>query len=384
MTTASEVMRLGTALDAVLAATPEWEGDGLLTCVRVHDVTPDIRSFVFACPGRRFRFEPGQYVTVALPELPGVSRCYTITSPPTRPDTIAITVKRGPRGEFSPVLHDRVRPGTQVWMGGPFGTFSMRHHPAERHLFVSAGSGITPVLSMLRTMHDLARGADVAFVHFARTPADIPFAEELAAIAAADAGVRLTFVVEDHRQSGPAGPRSPWHALRGLVSAGLLGAAVPDAADREAFVCGPGPFMTAAHEALRTLGLPDERYHEESFVLADHSAPAGVLVEAADGSVEVTSVAAVESDVATFTVAFSRTGTSFPCRADQHVLEAAWAHGLTPMSSCSQGLCGTCKVMLTEGTVDMQHQGGIRPREIDAGKVLICCSTPTSDLVIDA
>lgn len=365
---------MAAVLDAVDAPVWEPDRDGSLTCVQTYDVTPDIRCFVLASPGRRFRFDPGQYVTVSLPQLPGVSRCYTITTPPTRPHTIAITVKRQEGGMFSPILHDTLGVGGQLVVDGPFGNFSAVHHPASRYLFVSGGSGVTPLMSMLRTLHDAPAGADVAFVHFARTPADVPFAAELAAIAAAEPSVRLTVVVDD----APAGTQAAWHGLRGRVSAELLGTAVSDAADREAFVCGPRPFMTATRESLARLGLPEARYHEESFVLADH-APAEV-VQAVTGVTDDSG----DGLTTTYAVTFTRTGTTFHCRADQHVLDAAWAHGLTPASSCGQGLCGTCKVNLLDGTVDLRHAGGIRPREIANGKTLICCATPTSDLVIEA
>lgn len=361
------------ALDSFDAPVWEPERDGPLTCVQTYDVTADIRCFVLAGPGRRFRFDPGQYVTVSLPQLPGVSRCYTITTAPTRPHSIAITVKRQDDGVFSPVLHDTLRVGGQLVVDGPFGDFSTVHHPAPAYLFVSGGSGVTPLMSMLRTLHDAPAGADVAFVHFARTPADVPFAAELAAIAAAEPNVRLSLVVDD----APAGTQAAWHGLRGRVSAELLAAAVPDAAHREAFVCGPRPFMTATREALTRLGVPEARYHEESFVLAEH-APAEV-VDAVSGL-----TAEGEGPASTYAVTFTRSGTTFHCRTDEHVLDAAWAHGLTPASSCGQGLCGTCKVTLLDGTVDLRHAGGIRPREIAAGKTLICCATPTSDLVIDA
>ena len=86
----------------------------------------------------------------------------------------------------------------------------------------------------------------------------------------------------------------------------------------------------------------------------------------------------------TYAVEFVRSGRTFTCGADETVLDAAYAAGLNPPASCTQGTCGTCKTTLLSGTVDMRHNGGIRPREITANKVLICCSTPQSDLSIDS
>ena len=89
-------------------------------------------------------------------------------------------------------------------------------------------------------------------------------------------------------------------------------------------------------------------------------------------------------DTKTYSVEFLRSGRSFTCAEHEYVLDAAYAAGLNPASSCGQGMCGTCKTTLLSGNVDMQHNGGIRPREIAQNKVLICCSKPLSDLTIDA
>lgn len=364
------------ALESLVTNQPLWDGavDGPLVCHQVQQVTHDVRTFVLASRGRhRFRQLPGQYVTVSV-EVDGatLSRCYTITSPPTRPHTLSITVKRVPGGIVSNHLHEHLRPGRELRVDGPFGNFSIAHHPAPRYLFMSAGSGITPLMAMTRTLHDLGAPTDVVFVHFARTPEDIVFRAELDAIAARNPGVRLLHVVEDE------GGEGGWSGLRGRVGTALLSAAVMDAAERETFVCGPGPFMAAARAALLALGLPPTRYHEETFVFEDLardlpplSGPSG------EGP-------ASQAELVGYEVSFRRSGRTITCRPDQFVLDAALEAGLTLPSSCGLGMCGTCKTTLLEGTVDMTHQGGIRQREIDNGKVLICCSRPTSPLVIDS
>jgi hypothetical protein len=96
-------------------------------------------------------FEPGQYVTMRIPEL-GCERCYSISSAPFGTNTFTITVKRVPGGVVSSYLHDSVRVGDRVHVDGPYGLFSTSFHPAQRHLFLSAGSGITPIMSMVRSL----------------------------------------------------------------------------------------------------------------------------------------------------------------------------------------------------------------------------------------
>ena len=165
-----------------------WGADDRVTlrCAAVLDVTHDVKSFVLepvTAPGAQgavFDFEPGQFITLLL-EIDGmpVSRCYTISSPPTRPHRISITVKRVSNGPVSNWLHDTVVPGTELTVAAPGGAFTLTAPAAGSYLFLSAGSGITPLMSMTRTLVDLGADADIAFVHSARTPADIVFRREL-------------------------------------------------------------------------------------------------------------------------------------------------------------------------------------------------------------
>lgn len=122
-----------------------WE-DGVLVCKQVQPVTNDVKTFLFEpAEPRVFRHDPGQHLTVTL-EIDGreVDRCYTISSPPSRPLVAAITVKRVPGGVASNWLHDHLAPGHALRARGPLGTFSPVRHPAGKYLFLSGGSGITP------------------------------------------------------------------------------------------------------------------------------------------------------------------------------------------------------------------------------------------------
>ncbi|WP_375500789.1 FAD-binding oxidoreductase [uncultured Jatrophihabitans sp.] len=168
-------------------------------------ITHDVCSFVLASPaGRRFSFDAGQYVIVAAAvDGQDIERCYTISSPvtchlppATCTETLTITVKRVPGGPMSNWLHDRFVPGDRLSVTGPLGRFSTAEHPASKYLLLSAGSGVTPLMSMTRTLlRDTT--LDVVFVHSARTPRDIVFRAELDDIAAARPGVRVTPICED-------------------------------------------------------------------------------------------------------------------------------------------------------------------------------------------
>ncbi len=339
---------------------------GTLVCTAVEDVTHDVRSFVLrpAVP-TAYRFDPGQHLTVTVPvDGEQLSRCYTIASSPRRPEELTITVKRVPGGPVSGWLHDRLRVGDAVVVDGPLGVFSTAHHPASRYLFLSAGSGITPLMSMLRTIHADREDVDVVFVHHARTPADIVFRDELRAIEADHPGVRVVVVCETDAAD------EPWTGPRGRVGLAQLRDAAPDLAGREVFTCGPAPYMAAVRELLAEAGAAPERCHEESFVLAAPPPAATGPAAAAAGPA--------------YAVELRRSGRSFRCDPDTPLLAAAAAAGITLPSSCQEGVCGTCKTQVLEGRVDMDHQGGIRPREVAQGQVLLCCSTPTEDVVLDA
>ena len=345
---------------------PPWnpDHDDTLVCVAVRPETPDVATFVFAAlQPRLFHFRPGQFMTFEL-EVAGVQRCYTIASPPTRPWRIEITAKRNAAGAGSGWLHAQMRPGQRVRASGPMGDFALAPDGRGPYLFLSAGSGITPVMSMARTLHDLGSPADVLFVQSARTPADLVFKDELAAMARRP-GFRAVGVVSADS------PGQRWGGFRGRLSAAMLAVIAPDLHQRRVFCCGPAPYMAAVRAMLDAAGFDRARYHEESF---DFSAPAAEPIPGP-------APAAVTEDL--FTIRFAKTGRSIACPAGTTVLAAARAAGIRLPSACGKGVCGTCKSRLLDGAVVMQHGGGIRQREIDDGLALLCCARPTSDLVVD-
>jgi len=361
---------------------PESDLDQEMVVRRRVPVTHDVLTLVLqptlSSVEQPVAFAPGQYVTIGL-EVDGrrVERCYTISSPPTRPHLLTLTVKRIPGGEVSSWLHDRVQVGDRLTVRGPMGGFSVCEHPASRYLLLSAGSGVTPTLSTLRTMADLGdldgvagSGADVVVVHSARSYDDLVCRAELDGLAAAHDGLRVHWVCED--AAGRLGPA-------------MLTSLVPDLTDREVFTCGPLGYMGATRALLADLGVDPARCHEESFVLGTPGAPAAPPAPAvAPVAPEVEDATLAPATTLAPTVTFARSGRQVACAPGQTVLEAAASAGISLPSSCGEGMCGSCKSTLLGGKVDMQHQGGIRPREIAQDKFLPCCSTPDGDIEVDA
>lgn len=364
--------------------------DDTLVCCHVRQETHDVKSFFFRAPDERsFVFEPGQFITLEL-DIDGepVNRCYTISSAPTRPHTISITVKRVPGGKVSNWLHDNVVAGSRVRVLGPSGEFTCARHPARKFLFLSAGSGITPLMSMSRAHHELGDDADIVFVHSARTPDDIIFARELDLIASNHANFRTAFVCER------VGARTNWPGITGFLSLPLLKLIAPDFLEREIFTCGPAPYMKAVRDLLDEGGFDRTHYHEESFSFETIADVASQLASAHVGDAIAAHAETIEARDdssgfapapvdTTFKVSFAKSRREIECGSTQHVLDAAKKAGVRLPSSCTQGMCGTCKVKLVSGEVSMKHAGGIRQREIDQGMVLLCCSTPLTDLVVD-
>ena len=348
---------------------PIWNADedNLLECCAIKNETHDVKSFYFKpLKPSLFKFLPGQFITLEL-EINGesINRCYTISSTPTRPHTLSITVKRQPNGVVSNWLHDNMQVGRQISVLGAAGEFSCVHHPASKYLFLSGGSGITPLMSMSRSFYDLVEDTDIAFVHSARTPADIIFKQELV-LMAHQPNFSTTFICEK--------VDADWQQATGYLNIDILRQAVPDFLQRKVFTCGPAPYMLAVREMLNKAGFNMAQYHEESFNFDDLLPSEQTVVEVASRTFNTGE---------NFDVEFTKSSRHVSCAPNQFVLEAGIAAGMRLASSCRKGLCGTCKSKLISGKVDMKHGGGIRQREIDQGMFLPCCSKPLTNLVVE-
>lgn len=328
-----------------------WGG---LICRAAWDEAPSVRSFLLAPEdGSRIEHDPGQFMTFRI-DAPGgrIERCYTIASSAARDGGIEITVKRQP-GAGSGHIHDHLTPGTRIEALGPSGRFGPAAWPGEAYALIAAGSGVTPMLSILRTAADRGIDLDVILVQVA------PSAEDMIALAEMDGLTRrlpgLTIVRVPTRDIGAARPDGE-----------VIMRAIPDLAQRTVLCCGPQPFMEMVRETARVAGVPSDRYGEESF---DFSSPPA---ETRD-----------EADQRNHSITFARSGRVFACAETTTLLSAAKDAGLPLPSSCTRGICGTCRTFKHSGEVTMIHEGGIRQREINRGFILPCVSRPLTDIVLD-
>jgi glycine betaine catabolism B len=388
-----------------------WEqGDLTVKCMQIIDETADAKTFRFVAePPVLFSYKPGQFVTLDL-EIDGqeISRSYSISSTPSRPHSLEITVKRvpaasaeHPRGLVSNWLHDNLQVGSQVKLSGPTGKFNCFDHPAPKLLLLSAGSGITPMMSMSRWIYDTGADCDVVFFHSARNANEVIFRDELALLSARQKNFHLAISLTG--KSGAMG-------LKGRLTPEMLAVICPDFSDRMVFVCGSTGFMTGTKQMLADLNFPMANYHQESFGSPKKSskkAPAGIETPIANApkfgiaaflgkiqsptpapannvAVAASPAVGVPAAKTAIKVVFEKSGQEVAGDGEDSVLDLAEQLGVKIRSSCRAGSCGSCKKMMRSGTVKMTEEEGLEPGEAAAGYILCCVAYPQDRVVVDA
>ncbi|MTH98896.1 hybrid-cluster NAD(P)-dependent oxidoreductase [Roseibium sp. RKSG952] len=345
-----------------------WDDSEMLECVAVIPEAPNVATFCFQAPsGALFDYLPGQFLTLELPVSGGpLYRTYTISSSPSRPTSISVTVKAQEGSLGTRWMLDHLQPGMRIKALGPAGVFSHHVHPSDKYLFISAGSGITPMMSMVTYMFDQGSEPDAVLINCATRPSEIIFRDRLEHMASRVPGLDLKFVVETNDRF------KVWTGFQGRFNQLMLGLMAPDYLEREVFCCGPEPFMQAVREALAELGFDMNRYHQESF-----QAPAATEQEVP----ELDDVVPDETESAE--IYFLHSDVRAKCTETDTVLNAARSAGLNIPSGCTFGVCGTCKVRKTAGEVHMVHSGGISEDDIEDGYILACCSHPIGKIEVE-
>lgn len=313
--------------------------------VEVVRETEDVRTFVLQPPRRWPGHRAGQHTIVEV-EVDGarLQRCYSLASAP-GDSRLAITVKRVPGGRVSGWLHDRVRAGDVLRLREPTGDFVLPEGAPGPLLFLSGGSGITPIASMLREL--AARGAtrDVVLVHHARHRDDVIFGAELEALAARHAWLRCHVLLDD----APGAPTG--------FDEGRLAALVPDLATRDAFACGP-PGMTVRVEAMWSRMGCEHRLHLERFTLPVRDA--------------------APSDGRPVTLRLERSGRTIVAASGETLLSELERAGERPRSGCRMGICRSCTTRKRAGVVQ-----NVLTREVSSAPdedIQLCVSSACSDV----
>lgn len=318
---------------------------------RVLDIRPETAdsATLVIKPARGFAFDyqPGQYIGIGVPVHGRWRwRSYSLTSAPrdkgsadTR--TVTITVKAMPEGLLSSHLVGGLTPGTVVRLAAPTGNFVMPDPAPTSVLFLTAGSGITPVMSMLRTLRRRGQVRDVVHLHSAPTAADVMFGGELAELGRSHPGYRL------HVRAT---------RTEGRLDLSDIEAVVGDWRDRQTWACGPEGLLTDAERHWAAAGL-DDNLHLERFAAARTATPG-------QGG----------------TVTFARSTRSRNADAATSLLEAGEQAGVQLPFGCRMGICHSCVVGLIEGRVRDLRTGA----EYEPGsRVQTCVCAPDGDCVLD-
>lgn len=331
-----------------------------LRVVEVIRETADAHSIVLEpaeADAGRFAPRPGQYLTFNVPteREGGAARCYSLSSSPLLGERLKVTVKRTADGYGSNWICDNLREGDEIEALRPAGTFTPRTLDAD-FLLIAGGSGITPLMSILKSALHAGRGS-VALVYANRDERSVIFRDELIALEKQYAGrLHVVHLLE---------------SVQGIPRVETLTELARPYAARDVFVCGPGPFMDAVGDAVAAVGVPAGRTHYERFSsLAEDpfTEPAVVL----DTEAEAAGTVEVELDGETTTLAWPKAN---------KMLDVFLAAGLDAPYSCREGRCSACACVLLDGEVELEHNEVLEKEDIADGIVLACQAVPRSERV---
>ena len=329
----------------------------------VVEETDDARSLVLAVPdgvdipAEKLRYSPGQFLTLRVPSdrTGSVARCYSLCSSPFTGDPMTVTVKRINDGYASNWLCDNAYAGMKIDVLAPSGTFVPRTLDQD-FLLLAAGSGITPMMSICKSALSEG-GGKVVLIYANRDENSVIFAGALRELSAKYPD-RLTVV--------------HWlETVQGLPTAAALAGLAGPYIGRDAYICGPGPFMAAAEEALKNSDAPAHKIHIEVFKSLESDPFAAVVIEE-DDSDEGPATAIVTLDGERHEVRWPRSA---------KLLDVLLDKGLDAPFSCREGHCGACAVLKKSGDVEMEVNDVLEQQDLDEGLILGCQARPRSDSV---
>jgi ring-1,2-phenylacetyl-CoA epoxidase subunit PaaE len=348
--------------------------------LKVADVrreTPDAVSIAFAVPpelAEEYRFHPGQHLTLRRDcDGQDIRRSYSICTGLDDRE-LRVAVKKVDGGVFSTLCNEIIRPGDSIEVMTPQGRFGVMPAPgaARTYLAIAAGSGITPVLSLMRSVLTREPGSQFMLIYGNRTTKDIIFKEALEDLKDRFLGRLVVHHVLSREQQDI-------ELFNGRIDSAKIEALLKSFAPAEridyAFLCGPGAMIEDAKATLKRLGTPDSHIHIEYFstdgipVVARRAAAAAGLSE---------------QPVAHAHVTLHGSAYNIPILEGETVIDAGERAGIDMPYSCRGGMCCTCRAKLVSGQVDMAQNYSLEPWEIEAGYVLTCQARPVSkEIVVD-
>ncbi len=357
-----------------------------LTIADVVRETPDAISISFNVPDDlrpMFLYKSGQYLTVRV-VVNGVEhrRNYSLCSSPAHQEPLRIAVKRVHQGAVSQWLNEHAAPGMPLEVYPPMGNFTKELHPdnSRHYVMVAGGSGITPILSLLKSVLRIEQNSVVTLVYANRNEESIIFAAELARLAQTHPEIlRVVYVLEEASAHG-------LEQFIGRMDEGVtrqvINSVVPSLELVEAFVCGPPGMMESVLSVFTSLGLAPERIHREYFTINKH--PELTTASGMDSTAtDLEELPGTDQIVPrTVTVRLYGDEHTFEVQPDETILLAAQRANLDPPYACQIGACCTCRAKIVRGRVKMDEREALSDDEIAEGYALTCQSHPLTDDVI--
>lgn len=346
-----------------------------LTVSRVQQETPDAVSVTLDVPNElknTFGFQPGQYLTLrVMIDGQPINRSYSFCSSPATGEALTIGVKRVPGGKVSTYIYDQLKSGMTLDVMEPMGNFHipLGQSTGRHFVLIGGGSGITPLLSILKSVLVLEPASRVTLLYGNRNRESVMFYSQLQDLAATSAG-RLNIVhVWDDGQTAVKGP------MEASVISRLLDDVSAPLTESEYFICGPSPMMKAAEQTLLSHSVPSEKIHIEYFTAKDDADK-----QAADVGVSVANEPPF-TGIAQVTLIYDGQEKQLQVSEKETILNAALDKGYDPPYSCMVAACCTCRAKLIQGKVEMDDRESLTDAEIAKGYVLTCQAHPKSAVI---
>ena len=343
-----------------------------LTVAEMVDETAEAKSIRFHVPDElrdAFRFTPGQHLTLRT-EIGGeeLRRNYSLCVAPGE-GALMVTVKRIAGGAFSNWANDMLKPGDAIDVMAPHGSFTWDFQPGASHHYVAfaGGSGITPVLSLIKTALAVEPGSRFTLFYGNRDSSSIIFLEALARLK----NCYMERLEIHHFLSDEFEDIDLFNGMLDRAKCDAILETLVDPAEVDAFfICGPGPMMAAAEEAIAARGVANDKVHLERFTAGRPSAAQAAQMQALQAQASGLSMVV--------TLDGRKRRVPFDAKAG-NILDSARAAGLPAPYACKAGVCATCRARVLSGEVEMAARYGLTDEEVAAGYVLTCQSVPKGE-----
>lgn len=330
-------------------------------CIKAHIInicqeTHDTKTYTLGLNRPLSKFHSGNHIAIqATINNKLESRIYTVSSTPYNLSNIKITVKKHTGGTVSSWLFDSAEIGTELGISEANGQFHLPQQTPGKLLFIAAGSGITPIMSMLRYLKNTGNKSEITLLYYVRSKSDIIFKEELLKFTCERQNINILIIPEDTVSSDS--------TLSGRISHKQIKPFVSSPSDQTVYMCGPQAFMKKAKTLLHKCGIGESKIHIENFQAANNSSAVNV------------------SSKNSHQVRFTKSDQSLSVNESNTILENAEAIGLTPKYACRTGICRTCRCKKTSGTTLNLATGEVSDKADDY--ILPCVSVAQTAIDIE-